>query len=234
MNFVLPHIFNKLDTFETLFEIETVQDKNKILESEEKDNIVSTIHKVLGPFMLRRLKSEVLDDMVPKKEVVISCPMSKMQKDLYKYVLDHNIAKLKGDAEEEEEVDLYAPRKKRKCTENRRYFHDNENEDDLSDYEEHMEEMEKIRIGNLPKKEKKEFIHRVTMSNSVVMYKKIVDHPYLVHFPLDPNSTEKKLLVDENLINHSGKMIVLQTMLKKLKEKGHKVKHFFLFKPFTV
>lgn len=184
--------------------------------------------------MLRRLKSEVLDDMVPKKEVVISCPMSKMQKDLYKYVLDHNIAKLKGDAEEEEEVDLYAPRKKRKCTENRRYFHDNENEDDLSDYEEHMEEMEKIRIGNLPKKEKKEFIHRVTMSNSVVMYKKIVDHPYLVHFPLDPNSTEKKLLVDENLINHSGKMIVLQTMLKKLKEKGHKVKHFFLFKPFTV
>lgn len=61
------------------------------------------------------------------------------------------------------------------------------------------------------------------MSNSGVMFRKIVDHPYLVHFPLDPNQTKKCLLINEDLITSSGKMMVLDVLLDKLKKRGHKV-----------
>lgn len=54
----------------------------------------------------------------------------------------------------------------------------------------------------------------------VTMYKKIVNHPYLVHCPLNDAGLPK---IDEDLINNSGKLLVLDAMLKKLKAGGHKV-----------
>ncbi|CAH0554385.1 unnamed protein product [Brassicogethes aeneus] len=223
LNFLLPHIFNNMDTFASLFLIEEFQDKDKVIENEENHSIISTIHKVLGPFMLRRLKSDVLKDMVPKKEVVISCPMTKLQKDLYKWVIDGNIQKLRRE-EEEEELDIYAPRKKRKCAENRKYnYYENINEDDFSDYEDEILETADVLLNRMDKKEKKDLVTRLTMCNPMIMFKKIVDHPYLVNFPLDPESEKKQLLISDELIKTSGKMIVLEKMLKKLKRDGHKV-----------
>lgn len=52
------------------------------------------------------------------------------------------------------------------------------------------------------------------------MYKRIINHPYLVHCPLDPTGLP---LIDENLIKASGKLLVLDAMLKILKARGHKV-----------
>lgn len=52
------------------------------------------------------------------------------------------------------------------------------------------------------------------------MYKKIVNHPYLIHCPLDPTGLPK---IDDDLIKSSGKLLVLDTMLAKLKQQGHKV-----------
>lgn len=62
----------------------------------------------------------------------------------------------------------------------------------------------------------KELIIRLTMQNSMMMFRKIVNHPYLVHFPLDPNSEKKQLLIDENLVKSSGKLLVLDTLLPEL------------------
>lgn len=55
---------------------------------------------------------------------------------------------------------------------------------------------------------------------SVAMYKKIVNHPYLVHCPLDSVGLPK---IDDDLIRSSGKLLVLDAMLAKLKAQGHKV-----------
>lgn len=52
------------------------------------------------------------------------------------------------------------------------------------------------------------------------MYKKIVNHPYLVHCPLDSVGLPK---VDEDLVRSSGKLLVLDAMLARLKAQGHKV-----------
>lgn len=52
------------------------------------------------------------------------------------------------------------------------------------------------------------------------MYKKVVNHPYLVHCPLDDVGLPR---IDDELINSSGKLLVLDAMLLKLKASGHKV-----------
>lgn len=52
------------------------------------------------------------------------------------------------------------------------------------------------------------------------MYKKIVNHPYLVHCPLDSVGLPK---IDDDVIKSSGKLLVLDAMLAKLKAQGHKV-----------
>ncbi|KAG5861954.1 hypothetical protein JTB14_015228 [Gonioctena quinquepunctata] len=211
--------------------LEDVQDENKLIEQEEKNNIISTLHRVLKPFMLRRLKKDVLTDIVPKKEVNVFCPLSKLQKDLYSYVLERNLAQLtqfpgKNEDVETEDI-LDQPRRKRKCVrrDSFSYVEKTEN-DDFDDYDEELIRKEEELIGCKIDKTRAPFITRLTMTNTIMMFRKIVDHPYLVHFPLDPDSEEKQLLVDENLIQHSGKMMVLDAMLSKLKEGGHKVLFF--------
>lgn len=55
---------------------------------------------------------------------------------------------------------------------------------------------------------------------SVTLYKKIVNHPYLIHHPLSLNLLPK---IDEELVRSSGKLLVLDAMLARLKQQGHKV-----------
>lgn len=43
--------------------------------------LVNRLHAVLRPFLLRRLKSDVEKKLLPKKEVKVYIPLSKMQRD---------------------------------------------------------------------------------------------------------------------------------------------------------
>lgn len=52
------------------------------------------MHSIMKPFLLRRLKTDVALDLPPKKELIVYCPLSPKQRDLYKYVLDKNMEKL--------------------------------------------------------------------------------------------------------------------------------------------
>ena len=51
-----------------------------------------------------------------------------------------------------------------------------------------------------------------------MMLRHVVNHPYLVHYPMDAS-----MKVNNDIINVSGKLLVLDAMLNKLKAKGHKV-----------
>jgi len=61
----------------------------------------------------------------------------------------------------------------------------------------------------------------VHMQQPFTQLKKIINHPYLVQMPLIPG--ENKIFVDENIIKVSGKFLLLDAMLTKLKILGHKV-----------
>lgn len=54
----------------------------------------------------------------------------------------------------------------------------------------------------------------------MMLYRHIVNHPYLIHYPLDYSNLP---LVDENILKRSGKLLVLDAVLKKLKAEGHKI-----------
>lgn len=88
LNFLMPKIFNKIDTFSMLLGIDEINNKEYLINNEKENNLISKIHKVLEPFILRRLKSEVLADIVPKKEILMYCPLTPFQKTLYMYTLD--------------------------------------------------------------------------------------------------------------------------------------------------
>lgn len=93
LNFVLPKIFNSAKTFEdwfnTPFASTGTQEKLELTE-EETLLIIRRLHKVLRPFLLRRLKKEVEKDLPDKVEKVIKCKLSGLQETLYQQMLKHN------------------------------------------------------------------------------------------------------------------------------------------------
>ncbi|CAM0136011.1 ATP-dependent DNA helicase Snf21 [Umbelopsis sp. WA50703] len=86
LNFILPKIFNSVKSFEewfnTPFNNQGVQDKIDLNE-EEQLLIIKRLHKVLRPFLLRRLKKDVESELPDKVEHVIKCKLSGLQAKLY-------------------------------------------------------------------------------------------------------------------------------------------------------
>lgn len=81
MHFLMPHVFASHREFKEWF-------SNPVTgmiqgNSEYNDNIIKRLHKVLRPFILRRLKSEVEQQMPKKYEHVVMCRLSKRQRFLY-------------------------------------------------------------------------------------------------------------------------------------------------------
>jgi len=95
MNFILPDIFDDLDAFQEWFNLPTLQ---STLPSDQTTQIISSLHAILKPFLLRRLKADVLVNdengqggLPPKKEYVLYAPLSVRQKEAYQAVLSGNI-----------------------------------------------------------------------------------------------------------------------------------------------
>jgi SWI/SNF-related matrix-associated actin-dependent regulator of chromatin subfamily A member 2/4 len=87
LNFLLPSIFKSVSTFEQWFNAPFATTGEKVeLNEEETILIIRRLHKVLRPFLLRRLKKEVEAQLPDKIEYIIKCDMSSLQKLLYRYV----------------------------------------------------------------------------------------------------------------------------------------------------
>ena len=56
------------------------------LNQEESLLIIRRLHKVLRPFLLRRLKKEVESQLPEKVEYVIKCDMSVLQRQMYMHM----------------------------------------------------------------------------------------------------------------------------------------------------
>lgn len=78
LHFLAPHLFSESSSFETWFDTASGQQDTEVMEN---------IHKMLSPLMLRRLKSEVNTGIPPKKEIYVSCRLTKKQREWYLHVL---------------------------------------------------------------------------------------------------------------------------------------------------
>lgn len=78
LNFLMPDLFQTSATFDKWF---------KEGQGDGQSSAVSRLHKVLKPFLLRRVKVDVEKELLPKKEVKVFVGLTREQKDLYKKVL---------------------------------------------------------------------------------------------------------------------------------------------------
>ena len=61
---------------------------NNLYKGLEKDQIVSKIRLLTGPFLLRRFKSDLLKDLPEKQEQTVYCNFDDSQTELYEIMLD--------------------------------------------------------------------------------------------------------------------------------------------------
>lgn len=154
LNFILPDVFGDSELFDQWFENN---------DDDDQDTVVQQLHKVLSPFLLRRVKADVEKSLLPKKEMNLYVGMSDMQVKWYKNLLEKDIDAVNGV------------------------------------------------VGKRDGKTR--------LLNIVMQLRKCCNHPYLFEGaePGPPYTT------DEHLVFNSGKMIVLDKLLKKMKEQGSRV-----------
>lgn len=153
LNFLVPDVFASSEQFDEWFNLD-------IEDDDEKNRLISQLHKILRPFMLRRLKKEVETSLPPKHETILFTGMSATQKKLYKDILIRDIDSLQGNS------------------------------------------------GS-----------RTAILNIVMQLRKCAGHPYLF-----PGVEDRSLPpLGEHLVENCGKMVLLDKLLKRLKERGHRV-----------
>ncbi|XP_034685937.1 ISWI chromatin-remodeling complex ATPase CHR11 isoform X3 [Vitis riparia] len=150
LNFLLPEIFSSAETFDEWFQISGDNDQQEVVQQ---------LHKVLRPFLLRRLKSDVEKGLPPKKETILKVGMSQLQKQFYRALL--------------------------------------------------QKDLEVVNAGG----------ERKRLLNIAMQLRKCCNHPYLFQGaePGPPYTT------GEHLITNSGKMVLLDKLLPKLKERDSRV-----------
>merc|ERR1712223_163842 len=87
LNFLLPEIFSSSEDFDEWFNTNSCLGDN---------TLVSRLHAVLKPFLLRRLKSDVEKSLLPKKEMNVYVGLSKMQREWYTKILMKDIDIVNG------------------------------------------------------------------------------------------------------------------------------------------
>ena len=78
-------------TFESWFDFSGLKDKSnfeQLLSEERQQYLVKSLHAVLKPFLLRRVKTDVESLMPKKREYILFAPLTPMQRDLYQAILD--------------------------------------------------------------------------------------------------------------------------------------------------
>ncbi|CAM0881249.1 unnamed protein product [Alopecurus aequalis] len=150
LNFLLPEIFSSAETFDEWFQISGENDQQEVVQQ---------LHKVLRPFLLRRLKSDVEKGLPPKKETILKVGMSQMQKQYYRALL--------------------------------------------------QKDLEVINAGG----------ERKRLLNIAMQLRKCCNHPYLFQGaePGPPYTT------GDHLVENAGKMVLLDKLLPKLKDRDSRV-----------
>ncbi|CAI4228885.1 unnamed protein product [Auanema sp. JU1783] len=87
LNFLLPDMFSSSEDFDSWFTDGSMAGNT---------DIIQRLHKVLQPFLLRRIKTDVEKSLLPKKEVKVYVGLSKMQREWYTKVLLKDIDVING------------------------------------------------------------------------------------------------------------------------------------------
>ncbi|KAG0264201.1 hypothetical protein BG011_007235 [Mortierella polycephala] len=254
LNFLLPEIFDQLALFKEWFDfsdIDVKEGQERIQKQESERGIVSSLHQILKPFLLRRIKTDVEVNLPKKKEYLLYAPLTSAQKEWYDAALSHDIRdflirkKCGIDANKDEEADEEIPldvmdamidaddnqaEKTEKTTAaiaRRRTravvksYAENSG-DELDKEARKIEATKAIDAREVDLRKATKSVANMKLMNVVMQLRKACNHPYLFEWPEDYEP--------EDLLNSSGKMLVLNRLLEALFSRGHKV---LIFSQFT-
>ncbi|XP_041482494.1 lymphoid-specific helicase-like isoform X1 [Lytechinus variegatus] len=244
LNFLLPEVFDDLNTFQSWFDFSTLSKEGgdeAIIAQEREQHVISMLHQILTPFLLRRLKADVDLMIPPKKELLVHAPLTKHQEEFYKYTLDKTIMDRIQERDEPTPTPIeltpsgrpkrraknvnYAimmesgKKEKEKKSKQRINFEKEENEiiQWVEMIEKQLEKEEKVTKA----KKAESSVVNIKLQNVMMQLRKCCNHPYLLEYPLIEATGEYR--VDEELVTSCGKMMVVDRLLPALKERGHKV-----------
>jgi ATP-dependent DNA helicase len=233
LNFLLPEIFDDLRVFESWFNAkdmhEDVEEKKRVVAQEQQSSILTTLHQILTPFLLRRVKTDVDLEIPPKKEVLVYCPLTERQKDLYRHIVEKTI----GDfmASDDQKVEEVLPAKRKRPEIDYSIFLDNKefNANDEK-FEEHIAKISeytsslKVQGGQSAYTKEMDRLKgnekNFSVKNRMMDMRKAVNHPYLIEYPISDCGTFYNSSND--MIDICGKLAVLNQMLTELIAGGHK------------
>ncbi|CAK9812257.1 SWI/SNF-related matrix-associated actin-dependent regulator of chromatin subfamily A containing DEAD/H box 1 homolog [Anthophora quadrimaculata] len=213
--FVMPSLFaGKQADLKSLFS------KNPKLPSVKKNNEqplfeqeqVKNAKQIMTPFVLRRLKAEVLQDLPKKTDRVIKCPLIEKQQKMYTNL----IAEFSAEADQSNEVNgMGMMMQLRKLANHPLLARDYYNESKL-----------KIISSRLAKE------HTYKQKNADYIFE---DLQWMSDYQINQLTRTYKSLaglgLPQELIPKAGKLKMLDELLPKLKEEGHRV---LIFSQFTM
>lgn len=89
----MPEVFDTYENFEINFDFSAVLEKGghkEVIEQQRTNNLVAALHKVLRPFLLRRVKTDVETSLPKKREYILYTPLTTTQKELYREIIRGN------------------------------------------------------------------------------------------------------------------------------------------------
>lgn len=93
LNFICPEIFVDYADLESFL---YKDEEGAEAEEEKSKKVVEALHKILRPFLLRRVKADVEKNLLPKKEINIYVGLTEMQRKWYRSVLEKDIDAVNG------------------------------------------------------------------------------------------------------------------------------------------
>ncbi|XP_070614106.1 SWI/SNF-related matrix-associated actin-dependent regulator of chromatin subfamily A containing DEAD/H box 1 [Erythrolamprus reginae] len=211
LNFVMPHMFSSSTSeIRRIFSSKTkASEEHSIYEKER----ITHAKQIIKPFILRRVKEEVLQQLPPKKEIVEQCEMSEKQEKLYQDLF--NCLKKSIDGQEKSSEMRNVMMQLRKMANHpllhRQYF-----------------TSEKLRI--MSKLMLKEPTH-CEANPDLIFEDMSVMTDYELHLLCKQYANIHDFKLEMDLILDSGKFRTLASILSEFKEKGDRV---VLFSQFTM
>lgn len=228
-----------------------------------KNGIVTKLHEILKPFLLRRLKIDVEPNMPPKKEYLLKAPLTQQQAEIYKAIVNHEIRdylieKMSGVSSREpspapsvETIDVsetgndtadteITRRSSRRLAKQTRLNYQIDNDDERFAQRIEAGLPVKTREIEVPVKSMEETgrdwavrtatkkVNNMRLQNIIMQLRKVSSHPFLFDWPRDMTTGE--YVINDDLVNASGKMLLLNRLLDALFKRGHKV---LIFSQFT-
>ena len=95
LNFLLPDVFTSLANFESWFDFSGVGQEGgdkSIVAQEQRNKVVSKLHAILRPFLLRRVKSDVEHSLPGKMEVLLYAHMTEQQREFNEQLRDRTLS----------------------------------------------------------------------------------------------------------------------------------------------